>query len=152
MKKIFRMTFIVMILVMGLLVLGCRTVEPTATTLRTNWAEYTDLPNKDYTVVGAVIVRSSSILTLNADLMERAVALGAHDIMNVRIDIQRGSDGITRVVAGSAVAIRYTDQIYYPDVRINITDSVSMAETFSLNDSVTGRVWFNPSTWFRSGE
>ena len=150
MKKIVNAAFLVLILTMVLTVSGCRTVDPVANTHRAAWAEYTEIPNKDYTVIGAVVVRSASILTLNADLMERAIALGAHDIINVRVDTQRTGDGITRVVAGSAVAIRYTDDTYYPDLRVILRDSFTMADTPDPSEEAPSkRVWYNPFSWFR---
>ena len=76
---------------------------------KVSWAEYPGIPSKDYTVVGVIILREADPSTLSSDLMERAVDMGAHDIINVRIDEERML-GNTRVVAASAIAIRYTDE------------------------------------------
>jgi len=90
------------ILVLGLIFSSCAT-ESVA---KTDWAEYTVIPSKNYTVVGAIVVRATGFKTLNADLMEKAISMGAHDIINVRVDLENGQ----KILAASAVAIKYTDQ------------------------------------------
>ena len=89
---------------------GCTTVPVTGITQRVEWTQHTLIPNKNYDVVGTVVLRAANSLTINADLMERAVAMGGHDIINVRIDIERSRNGRERFLAGSAVVIRYKDE------------------------------------------
>jgi uncharacterized protein YbjQ (UPF0145 family) len=97
------------LLVLGLILSSCATPQGNVTK-QPGWSEYTFIPSKNYTVVGAVVVRSAEgFRTLNADLMEAAIKLGAHDIINVRIDYESTSSG-QRFLAGSAVAIKYNDQ------------------------------------------
>jgi len=93
--------------VIGIILMGCATQTNPTGTEKVLWSDYTLVPNKDYVVVGAVVVRGSSIRTLNADLMEKAIEIGAHNIINVRVDIEQ--DYSKRIIAASAVAIKYTD-------------------------------------------
>jgi len=64
--------------------------------------------------VGVVILRAVNPATLSTDLMEKAVEMGAHDIINVRVDDERMVDENgrmrKRVVAATALAIKYTDE------------------------------------------
>ena len=104
-----RKIFIGMIaLVIGITLMGCVSTNPTNTE-KVAWSDYTKVPNKDYVVMGAIVIRGIDIKTVNADLMEKAIALGAHNIINVRVDIEQISTG-KRVIAASAVAIKYTDE------------------------------------------
>ena len=104
------------VLAFGLVLVGCTSSPPqrSRNNERVSWSEYPPIPAKDYIVVGVVVLREVNPNTLSADLMERAVAIGAHDIINVRVDEERMVDENgrmrRRVVAASAVAIKYTDQ------------------------------------------
>jgi len=75
------------------------------------WAEYTSLPSKDYTVVGAVVLRDTDRRTVMYDLMERVIALKGHDVINVRMTVKPNGD----IAAVTAVAIRYTEDTINPD-------------------------------------
>ena len=98
------------------MLIGC-TTQPTERPSRNNervsWSEYIPVPAKDYTVVGVVILRDVDPATLSTNLMEKAVEMGAHDIINVRVDDERRVDENgrmrRRIVAASALAIKYTD-------------------------------------------
>jgi len=94
-------------LVLGLAFLSCSTSSGFGPQ-RVDWAEYTIIPGKDYTVVGAVVVRITDSKTLNADLMQEAIKLGGHDIINVRVDVEQSGMGEKKVLAATAVAIKYT--------------------------------------------
>ena len=76
---------------------------------RAPWAAHTIIPSKNYTVVGAVVVRTTNEATVLADLMERAIAMGGHDIKNVIITRTMTDDG-PRITSAIAVAIRYTNE------------------------------------------
>ena len=77
---------------------------------RVPWAAHTFIPSKNYTVVGAIVVRSmDGGATILADLMERAIAMGGHDIKNVIITHSITPQG-AHVTSAIAVAIRYTNQ------------------------------------------
>jgi hypothetical protein len=74
--------------------------------------EYPEIRGKNYTVVGTVIVRVEDkpnsvkgTTPLNAALVEEAVKIGGHDIINVRYDTSR--EGL--IIAATAVVIKYTD-------------------------------------------
>jgi len=73
------------------------------------WSAHTIIPSKNYTVVGSVVVRNTDSTTVLADLMERAIALGGHDIKNVIITHSITDDG-ARVSSAIAVVIRYTNE------------------------------------------
>jgi len=55
--------------------------------LRAPWSAYTIIPSRNYVVVGAVAVRDACNETFLAELMERAIAMGGHDLMNVRLAV-----------------------------------------------------------------
>ena len=74
-----------------------------------SWSAHTLIPSKNYTVVGAVVVRNTDSTTVLADLMERAIAMGGHDIKNVTITHTITDDG-ARVSSAIAVVIRYTNE------------------------------------------
>jgi hypothetical protein len=93
------------LLALGLILSSCAT----GNVAQTEWAEYTVIPSKNYTVVGAIVLRGSGFKTLNADLMEKAISMGAHDIINVRVDYE-SSLSEPKILAASAVAIKYNDQ------------------------------------------
>ena len=91
-------------------------------TYRVGWSWYTNIPNKDFTVVGIIVVRNVTNPTF--ELMEAAKALGANDIINARVDTREEKDG-TILLAASAVAIKYNDTIVigYPEVGEKLFDS-----------------------------
>jgi hypothetical protein len=113
-------------LTLGLAFAGCSTT--TGNVEKVGWSNYTAIPNKDYTVVGVVIVRSENAVTLNADLMAEAVKLGADDIINVRVDAEVDDQGKQKIVAASAVAIKYTE---------TLTSSTTTTTTPDRGTSVT---------------
>jgi hypothetical protein len=87
---------------------GCATTSTTAGAQEVSWSDYTVHTSKDYTVVGTVVIRTDDPKTLNADLMEKAIELGAHDIINVRVDVEKDNQGKNKILAATAVAIKYT--------------------------------------------
>jgi hypothetical protein len=91
----------------ALVLSGCASQAAT----RVGWSEYTTVPEKDYTVVGVVVVNPANGRTTAAELMAEAQKLGAHDIINVRLDEEFDSLGVKRILAASAVAIKYTDTL-----------------------------------------
>jgi len=103
----------VLVLVLGMVLSGCAMLAPTGkgiSTEKASWVEFTVIPSKDYTVVGAIVIRATEATkTLNADLMEKAIEMGAHDIINVRIDVETSSTG-QRIWAATALAIKYTNE------------------------------------------
>jgi len=93
------------LLALGLTLSSCATQG----VAKTSWAEYTVIPSKNYTVVGGIVIRATGFKTLNADLMDKAIAMGAHDIINVRVDYESATGG-QKILAASAVAIKYNEQ------------------------------------------
>jgi len=75
-----------------------------------SWSAYSLTPSMEYEVVGAIVLRDVNHATLLADLMDRAAAMGGHDIKNVRLSILT-IDGARNVTVATAVAIRYTETL-----------------------------------------
>ncbi|MCL2233073.1 MAG: hypothetical protein FWB99_08360 [Treponema sp.] len=84
------------------------------------WSAHTIIPSKNYTVVGAVVVRNTDSTSVLADLMERAIAMGGHDIKNVTVTHTITDDG-AQVSSAIAVVIRYTNETL--TVRESLPDS-----------------------------
>ena len=74
-----------------------------------HWSAHTIIPSKNFTVVGSVVVRNTTSVTVLADLMERAIAMGGHDIKNVIITHTITDNG-ARISSAIAVVIRYTNE------------------------------------------
>jgi len=100
---------IVVVTLIGLSVTGCAS-DPSIN--RGGWSEYV-FTDGEYLVVGTVVVRDVSRSALLANLMEEAIRMGAHDIINVRVGTT-DRFGL-RVRAATAVAIRYTNELVLPD-------------------------------------
>lgn len=115
---------------MALLTVGCSTTD--LTTNKTGWSDYAEIAVKDFEPVGVVRVTSKEVFKVGPFALKRssigskvtydmliaeAVKLGAHDIINVRIDVVKKSSsspfdfitGTTREVEyiGTALAIKY---------------------------------------------
>jgi uncharacterized protein YbjQ (UPF0145 family) len=73
------------------------------------WSWYTRIQNRDYSVVDIVVLRDVKNPTY--ELMEAAKALGADDVINVRVDTKEES-GKTTLLAASGVAIKYKPVVY----------------------------------------
>jgi len=56
-----------------------------------------------------VVLRNVNPATLLGDLMDQAVAMGGHDIKNVRLAVT-GSGENQQITVATAVVIRYTDE------------------------------------------
>lgn len=102
------------------------------TTSHVGWSNYSDLVAKYFDVIGVVIVENTEICTRSpfmfttnvegsrptyADLMKKAVEIGADDIINVRVDkIVKSKKNLIDFLIGSediyvytATAIKYKD-------------------------------------------
>lgn len=95
------------LLALGIALGGCATTA--SGPQKAAWNDQTVHTSKEYTVVGAVVVRTTDSKTINADLMEKVLELGGHDILNVRVDVETGVGG-KKILAATAVAIKYTDE------------------------------------------
>jgi len=73
---------------------------------RGGWSEYSSLPSRDFVAVGAVVVRNVRRTALLDALMTQAIDMGAHDIINVRVGMARGS----RIRLATAVAVIYVHE------------------------------------------
>ena len=136
-KKVF---IWVILSVIGIILMGCATQPNPTGTEKVSWSDYTLVPSKDYVVVGAVVVRGSSIRTLNADLMEKAIEIGAHNIINVRVDIEQDYSG-KKIIAASAVAIKYTDvtlKVKSASATTTTTTTNGVSNTTTVNNESEG--------------
>ena len=111
MKKCFKLLGIVVaVTVIGFSVTGCASTDVGR---ERGWSHQTVIPSKDYVVLGAVVIRDVNERTVIADLMELAIEMGGHDIINVRTTTTTTSLGFlrlsSRINSASAVVIKYTE-------------------------------------------
>ncbi|MCL2600300.1 MAG: hypothetical protein FWD88_03875, partial [Treponema sp.] len=87
---------------------GCAAAPPRPTTevFRAPWSAYTLIPSQNYAVVGAIALRNVNRITFLVDLMEQAIEMGGHDLINVRLAVT----GAGTITGATAVVIRYTDE------------------------------------------
>jgi hypothetical protein len=110
MKNVKIAVFVVLALILSMVFSSCTSFSATNTNIqKADWVDHTRIPSKDYIVLGAVVIRTTNPKTLNADLMDKAIQMGGHDIINVRLDTEEAADG-RRILAVSAVVIKYLDQ------------------------------------------
>jgi len=116
-KRAWGMAALMLMVICGLFLTGCSTM-PHRSTRKVVWADYTETSKEfEYTIVGVVIIKyedtdtlNTGLTTLNADLMEKAVEMGAHDIINVRVDLDyKQKKKNPRILAATAVAIKYNN-------------------------------------------
>ena len=112
-----RLCVVALVAAVGLSTAGCATgmgpmrgqpVRPrTAETVffRAPWSAYTIIPSMDYVVVGAIALRDACNTTFLAELMDRAIAMDGHDLINVRLAVTTAG----RIIGATAVVIRYID-------------------------------------------
>ena len=104
---------IALVVVIGFSTVGCATLagqpaQPSSPQIiGVNWSQYTNIPSKNYIVVGTIILRNVTHASVLADLMEAAVEKGGHNIKNVRLTVS--ADGRT-ISSATAMAIKYTDE------------------------------------------
>ena len=109
MKKGLKFIWIAAVAVVGFSLTGCVTAAGVPPTTFPAISEYTFIASKDYVVVGAVVVRNTSHETLIADLMDQAIAMGGHDVINIRVgwrDVMGGRE----ISTATAVVIRFTEE------------------------------------------
>jgi len=99
--------------------------------IRVPWAAYTFIPSKHYVAIGAVVIRYVNRATLLVDLMERAIEMGGHDIINVRLAVAANG----AITVATAVAIRYTDETVYVDSFAMFETVGAQAEAVSVEDN-----------------
>jgi len=80
-----------------------------ARVVRVPWSVYATIPGKRHVTVGAIALRGANHATLLVDLKERAIEMGGHDIINVRLTITDTG----AITGATAVAIKYTDETIY---------------------------------------
>jgi uncharacterized protein YbjQ (UPF0145 family) len=86
--------------------------EDDSDTLLAKWSWYTKIPSKAYNPVGIIVLRKVTYPAY--DMMEAVKALGGDDYINVRVDTSKRSNGALTILAISAMAIKYTDEVYEP--------------------------------------
>jgi len=117
-KVIWGMAALALVLVLGVFLTGCSTM-PDRSARKVAWADYTPAPKEyDYTVVGVIMIKYADILTdtitVNADLIEQAIAMGAHDVINVRVDLDYKKKNDPKILAVTALAIKYNNVAEVP--------------------------------------
>jgi len=93
------------------------------------WSNYTSIPDKDFVVVGAIVVRDVKPQTVYADLIERAIEIGGHDIINVRVGrrvVLIPGYAPEYIVTATAVVIRFTDETIEVDPMAIYTDAYAV--------------------------
>lgn len=98
--------------------------------VRVPWSGYNVIPSKNYSVVGAISLTNVSHTTILADLIEHAIELGGHDIINVRLSM--AADG--RITGATAVAIRYTDETISVDSLASLSGSAGVEDVSAQNN------------------
>ena len=90
-------------------------------------------PSKDFVVIGAVVVRNTTERTVIADLKEAAIAMGGHDIINVRVTETNASFlgiRLTHTIdSATAVVIMYTDETLRDDWNTVVISDGNIAYT-----------------------
>ena len=120
MKKTF-LVAAVLLASIALLTVGCTTTD--LTTNKTGWSDYAEIAVKDFEPVGVVRVTSKEVFETGPFgfkksstgskvtydmLIAEAVKLGAHDIINVRIDVaNKSSSGPFDYFKGTKKEIEY---------------------------------------------
>ena len=120
MKKTF-LVAAVLLASIALLTVGCTTTD--LTTNKTGWSDYAEIAVKDFDPVGVVRVTSKEVFRVEPFgfkksstgskvtydmLIAQAVKLGAHDIINVRIDVaNKSSSGPFDYFKGTKKEIEY---------------------------------------------
>jgi len=119
MKNNFKLFVIIaMVAVIGLFSTGCATPAETGQTgriHRAGWVYHPNAPMKDYVVVGTIVLTNQRPATVLAALMNRAIEMGGHDIIHVRLSTEEyrrsGPSGERgEWLTATAVVIRYTDE------------------------------------------
>ena len=123
------------LLALGLSLSSCGST--TGSVAKTGWAEYTVVPSKNYTVVQAIVLRGIGFKTLNADLMDKAISIGAHDVINIRVDYEMTPNG-PRILAASALAIKYNDQTLTDKTATPAAGGAMSGETIIRNTPDSG--------------
>ena len=155
---------VLLVLVLGLVLMGCKTITTDPGRPQASFASITSVPLKDFTSLGMVFTENTlegshgNVFTYN-ELLKLAHELGADAIINVTIDLrQEGSrfTGITkRIWYGSALAIKYSTGTLNPEnVLLSGEDEggiLGMIGGSSSGSGGSGRKWYNPFTWFRRG-
>jgi len=128
---------IVLTAVIGLFITGCLSTTDPLPTRYPALAEQTIIPNKDYVVVGTIVLRNVRHQTLIADLMDMAIAMGGHDIINVRFDWRQIADS-HHVNTATAVVIQYTEETLMETASTTVTISDGVTTTTTATNRYVG--------------
>jgi hypothetical protein len=131
-SALFSLGILTVLLTLGMVLGGCSTTGPQ----KVSWSDYSVHSSKDYTVIGTIVIRTSDARTINADLVEKAVELGGHDIINVRVDVETETQGGERILAATAVVIKYTDETLKTTTTTTVTTN-GVATTTTSESPVT---------------
>ena len=125
--------------VVGFFMTGCGSMDPMASRFP-SVSDYTFIPSKDFVVVGAVVLRDVDPQTLVADLMDAAIAIGGHDIINIRVDWRWYRYGHTAINTATAVVIRYTEETLMEESTVTtvMPDGTIRTDTSNRFVGITG--------------
>ncbi len=156
MKKI----IVILIVTFTIVLTGCKSVD--LSTNRTGWSDYSSIVVKDYEVIDHIFVESTQVkdvgllqlittvsgsdVTYNM-LIKEAIALGADDIINVRIDKQVISNkSLLSLVFGlytdtikytaNALAIKYTKEASVETGKVDTGNPSGMASGTGISGGI----------------
>jgi len=129
MKKGLKAIGIIAVAVVGFSLTGCVTMPGLPPTRFPVVSDFTFIPSKDYVVVGTVVMRNVTQETLMADLMDLAIAMGGHDVINIRVDWRTGMGGRLEANAVTAVVIRFTDETVVDETTTTVVTADGVTHT-----------------------
>jgi len=129
MKKGLKAIGIIAVAVIGFSLTGCVSTPGMPPTRFPVVSDYTFIPSKDYVVVGTVVLRGARQETLIADLMDLAIAMGGHDVINIRVDWREATGGGREINTATAVVIRFTDETVVEETTITVVTADGMTRT-----------------------
>jgi len=120
MKKGLKAIGIVVVAAVGFSMAGCATSTEGTHTRFPAVSDYTFIPSKDYVVIGTIVLRGANQDTLIADLMDMAIAMGGHDVINLRVDWRELMGGRREISTATAVVIRFTDETVVDETTVTV--------------------------------
>lgn len=107
----------------GFSMTGCA-AAPDAFINRAGWSYHPLAVRKDHVIVGAIVVRNTTRAAVLGDLMDRAIAMGGHDIIHVRLTTPIGAGRTGLIDVATAVVIRYTDETVKVPVKVSAPEDI----------------------------
>jgi len=137
MKKGLKVIGIIVVAVIGFSLTGCMSAAGVPPTKFPTISDYMFITSKNHEVVGAVVVRSTSHETLIADLMDQAIAIGGHDVINIRVG-WRDVHGHREISTATAVVIRFTDETLMEGITVTDDGTTTQHRFVRRGETVAG--------------